>query len=64
MYFFREKLSKIELVEKVVGPQIELYSVQKELRELKRLSHVQRCGKLIKADICTMKDCLPWPPRP
>ena len=64
IYFFGENLSKIELVEKVVELQIELHSVQKELSELKGLSHIQRRGELIKADICSKKDCLPWPPRP
>lgn len=50
-------------MEKVVGLQIKLHSVQKKLSELKGLSHIQRCGELIKADICSMKDRLPWPPR-
>ena len=58
-YFFGENLSRIELVEKAVGLQIELHSVQKEQSELKGLSHIQRRGELIKADICSIKDRLP-----
>ena len=54
-----ENLSRIEVVEKAVGLQIELHSVQKEQSELKRLSHIQRRGELIKADICSIKDRLP-----
>ena len=61
-YIFGENLSKIKIVEKVVGLQIELDSVQKEQSELKGLSHIQRCGKLMKANICSMKDCLSMAP--
>ena len=49
-YVFGEKLSRIELVEKVVRFQTELHFVEKELSELKGLRHIQRCGELIKAD--------------